>query len=541
MPVWNKYLIGSLLAGGALALYWPTFQYPIFFDDRNLLADGHVFNFFLGGFSFSTRWLPYMTMAWIELLFENALFMQRLFNLVLHMITAYVLYRLVLQVSDHVAPHHNNTRAAMAAAALFLLHPVAVYAVGYIIQRSILMATLFGLLSLSAYFEGLTKRSQAQFWFAGLFYLLLSFSKEHAVLVPVAALLLTPLAGTMDRKMLLRMGLPVLLYTGVAIGMIYRYRSVIGIAYEPSAPSMLAGNVCDGAHLCSWALSAMTQAWLYFGYLLRMVWPNPDWLSIDWRVSVARNFGQIEFWFGMLALAGYAALASFWLLKRGRLGLVGFSLLAPLALFAVEFSTVRVQEPFVLYRAYLWMPLLFLMLPAVSNTLPARLFWSLFFVVAFGLAWAAHDRLRSFSSEFSLWDDAARKLSDPQIPGAARIFVNRGGFFLRDGQYDAALADFSRALQADPASALAHRGVVFAYLGRKEPQIALNAVQMLIGMKPDEPEAYTARGYVYSAMNDMVRARADFERGCENHPWKNVCVQMAIVASRRGVSASELQ
>ena len=541
MFVWKKYLTAFLLIGGALALYWPSLQYPIFFDDRNMLADGHVFTFFLNGFSFSTRWLPYMTMAWIELLFADALFMQRLFNLVLHMLTAYVLYRLVLQVSDQVVPHRNNSRAAMAAAALFLFHPLAVYAVGYIIQRSIVMATLFGLLSVSAYFEGLIKRSQAQFWFAGLFYLLLSFSKEHAVLVPVVALLLTPLAGTLDRKVLRQMILPVFLYAGVAVGMIYRYRFVIGTPYEPTATAMLVGNVCDGSHICSWALSAMTQASLYFEYLLRMVWPAPGMLSIDWRVPVARSFGQMEYWLGLLALVGYTALAFFWLFRRGRLGIVGFSLLAPLALFAVEFTTVRVQEPFVLYRAYLWMPFLFLLLPSVSNTLPARLFWPLFFILALGLAWVSNDRLRTFSSEFALWDDAARKLSDPLIPGAARIFATRGGHFLANGQYDAALVDFSSALNSEPEYAMAHRGRVFAYLGRKDKQSALAAAQTLVKLEPDDPGSYTARGYVYSAMGSLGQARADFERGCMNHPWQQVCVGMAMAASRRSVTTSEVR
>ena len=41
--------------------------------------------------------------------------------------------------------------------------------------------------------------------------------------------------------------------------------------------------------------------------------------------------------------------------RGGRLGLLGFALLAPWLLFATELSAVRIQEQFVLYRSYLWM------------------------------------------------------------------------------------------------------------------------------------------------------------------------------------------
>ena len=42
-------------------------------------------------------------------------------------------------------------------ALLFLVHPAAVYGVAYLIQRSIVMATLFGLVSLYCFLEGLMR------------------------------------------------------------------------------------------------------------------------------------------------------------------------------------------------------------------------------------------------------------------------------------------------------------------------------------------------------------------------------------------------
>lgn len=521
-----------LLGGAALALYWPYLHNPIFFDDTNLLEGGRIYSFFLNGFSFSPRWLPYMTMAWVEVLFADGLFVQRLFNVVLHLLTAYVLYRLVLQVSDHVVPHRNNARAAMAAAMIFLMHPLAVYAVGYIIQRSILMATLFGLLSISAYFEGLIKQNKSQFWFAGVFYLLAVFSKEHAVLLPAAALALTPLAGVINRQTLRLIRLPAVLYLAVAVLVIYKNHSIVGTAYEPFAQRMVFDSVCGVESNCLWGLSVLTQAVLYFKYLGLMVWPDPGFMSIDLRVPVAREFDQSIYWVGLVCLLAYAVIATMLLFRRGRRGLLGYALLAPLLLFAVEFSAVRVQEPFVLYRAYLWLPLLLLVLPLLSNALPDRVFWFVFLILGLGLVWASTDRLHSFSSGFKLWDDALRKLSDPLRPGAGRAYLNRGIFHMQAKRYEAALADFSRAIQTDPEYDMAYRGRAAVLIELRDFRGAMETAQTLIRLQPDNSDAYMMRGRIHAAQGDVERARSDFKRGCAKNPAPEPCMSIALQSGR---------
>ena len=536
MRLCKRGLVALLLAGAALALYWPSLHNPTCFDDVMLLEGGRAYSFFLNGFSFSPRWLPYITIAWVEVLFDDGLFVQRLFNLGLHLITAYVLYRLVIQVSDYVAPHRNNTRAAFAAAPIFLLHPLAVYAVGYIIQRSILMATLFGLLSISAYFEGLVKQERAQFWFAGMFYLLSAFSKEHAVLVPAAALALTPLAGVINRQMLIKIRLPVALFLMVSALVAYLNFHLIGQAYEPFAQRMVFDSACGAQDTCLWVLSVLTQATLYFKYLGLMLWPDPVYMSIDIRLPVARGFDQTVYWLGFVFLIGYCVAATMLLFRRGRLGLLGYALLAPLLLFAVEFSAVRVQEPFVLYRTYLWLPLLLLALPVLSNFLPNKSFWVLLVAVGAGLAWASNDRLHSFSSVFRLWDDAAKKLSNPLMPGAGRIYVNRGEIYLQTRQYDLALADYSRAVKTDPQFELGYRGKIFSQIGGGDLQGAAQSAQVYLGLQPNNPDVYKSRGHVRYAMGDMVNARLDFERGCVKDPFPQLCVEVAMrLSSKIGV------
>ena len=528
-----KFVLSLLLAAGTFALYWPSLNYAPFFDDVNSFEFGGIQLVFLNGFSLNPRWLPYFISAWIELLFESPLFVQRSFNVLLHLATAYVLYRLIRQVADHASPHPGNQRAALAAASLFLLHPLAVYAVGYLIQRTILMATLFGLMAIAAYFDGLTKRSNAFFIFSALFYFLSVHSKEHAVLVPLVALALTPLAGPVTRHTWRTIALPAVLYLAIAVFVVVRLRGLVGVAYEPFAATLLPQIGQGECKVCLWGLSALTQVALYFKYLGLMLLPNPAWMSIDMRVPFASSFLQPQYGFAVAALGAYVSIAVVWLMKGGARGVLAYALLAPFLLYGVEFSSVRVQEPFVLYRAYLWMPLLFLAFPVVTRTLSGRMFWSLLLLLALAFAWASSNRLQTFSSEFTLWDDAVKKLPVQPVLGVARVYANRGGQHMRMGAHADAIADFSRALNADPTYQWARKRRAIIYMRQKQYNKALSDVATMISVDPGGREAYQVRGQIYWRLGDKQRARADLTYGCAKTRQPNLCIHMMQIAATK--------
>lgn len=519
----------GLMAVVAGLLYWPSLHHPVFFDDVNFFERSGLNVIFLNGFAFDIRWLPYFLTAWIDLIFEDNIFAQRVINVVLHFLCAYVLYALIGRVSDHVAPHPNNHRAALAAALLFLVHPLAVYAVGYLIQRTILMATLFGLMSLGAYFDGLATRKKAYFLFSALFYFLSAFSKEHAVLLPLVALALTPLAIPITRQTWRQLVVPFSLFLPIAILVVVKSQSNLGRVYEPFAEQLVHMHWGEKNHVQIWLLSVMTQALLFFKYILLMLFPYHGWMSIDMRVPLAMQFLQPKYLFGVVALGFYGLTASFWLFKGGRLGLIGFALLAPLLLFAVEFSTVRVQEPFVLYRAYLWLPLLFFVTPPLSASLPGRLFWPLALVIMFGFAASAADRLKSFSSEFALWDDAVQKLSSEQVLGSARTYANRGYLNFKRGEFQAAIADLSRALRADPEYKKAYEDRALSFMKLGDYVQALHDANVVIRLYPDDPNLYALRAVIYRGDGQEVRAIADFEYACR---LKSIAACVALSKGR---------
>jgi protein O-mannosyl-transferase len=509
-----KVPLSFLMILAAAGLYWPSLHFPVFFDDIYLFNQNGLNNIFLKGFVVELRWLPYFVTAWIDLIFDDKIFAQRLINTGLHLVSAYVLYTLVKQVSDRAAPHRNNDRAALAAALLFLLHPLAVYAVGYLAQRTVMMATLFGLLALNTYFDGLVTRKKAYFLFSALFYLLSAFSKEHAVLIPAVALALTPLAVPLTRQTWRQLVLPFALYLPIATLVILKSLGILGRAYEPFTEQLIILRDPNESHTTLWLLSVMTQAALFFKYLWLTVIPNPEWMSIDMRPPFASHLWQPKYLLGVVALAAYGVTALLWLRQGGRRGLIGFALLAPLLLFAVEFSTVRIQEPFVLYRAYLWIPFLLMLIPALTSTVSNRLFWGALLATALAFTVASNNRLSSFSSGFALWEDAVKKLPSELTPGSARPYNGRCQQNMHTGRQEAAIADCTRALEASPGYRQAYQNRAYAYFKQGDFQAAIKDAQALVDQNPNGPHVYSLLGAMYHGAGQLDKAKASFEIAC---------------------------
>src|SRR5205085_4676624 len=119
-------------------------------------------------------------------------------------------------------------------------------------------------------------------------------------------------------------------------------------------------------------------------------------------------------------------------------------------LFLTELASVRFQEPFVLYRSYLWAPGYILMGAALCRARPLKpvLIFSIPALVIF--IFLARDRLQSLTTDGTLWKDAAAKLQSHPIPGDDRIFYNRGLEYQREKKYSEALQDISYAIGKNP-------------------------------------------------------------------------------------------
>ncbi|MFZ5483262.1 MAG: hypothetical protein ACOZB0_03455 [Pseudomonadota bacterium] len=525
-----------------LAIYLPSLGHAPVFDDR-LLTSGELFSSYGLLSELKPRWLSYGSFVWVRDLLGEAWPAQRVFNLVVHglvVIALWGFYRTLLRSiqapADAEAPQdYARSPALLLGVGFFALNPVAVYAVAYLIQRSILMATLFALLSLWAFTRALGGGRPWLFGFALAAYGLAVLSKEHAVLLPLAAvpvyLLVARPAG---RQLALMAGVSGALVAIVAGVLAMRYGEIIGKPFDEYSRIYLAQLTAlgEGVEANSYLLSIVNQMGLFFKYGLYWLVPNPAWMSIDLRPPFPLS---VTAWPQVLGLAGYLGVlvGGFYLVVRHRdwRALVGVSVLMPALLFMTEFSTVWVQDPFVLYRSYLWaigLPgLVFFLFHGMST----RTLASLAVVIGMALAWLSLDRVDALSTPEKVWSDAIAKLSDePNAVGRWFPYLNRAIVYLEAERPNEAIKDFAASdALGDQGMGAYNIGALLAMAGRY-PE-SLQYLDQAAGKGFDQPSLDYQRGVALYGVGRMEDAWASFEKalGRAEAPDLRVSVLSALI------------
>lgn len=520
-------LLCAVLVMIVAALYGQFLWNPILFDDSSffqLESDGSSHVLIFSSFSLlELRSLPYATLAWTAQLFGLELIGFRIGNLALHTATVVALFFFLWQLFEAVLPkgaarqgHLDYRWAAFFAALLFGLHPVAVYGVGYLAQRTIVMATLFSLLAMYAYVRGSVRQKQGWLWASVLFYYLAVYSKEHAVMLPAVMLALTVLVRQDWAQQLRKLWFIFAAYAVIALLVVLAKKGILGGVYEINAPEMLQDVNPDNAYL----FSVLTQSWLFFKYWALWLFPNPEWMSVDMREPFAKSFSSY-YSLTFVAFLFYGAVAVRLLFKRGLLGLLGFALIFPWLMFMTELSTVRIQESFVLYRSYLWSAGAFALLPLIFWKTTARGAMLMLSIIAAFLVPVSMERLSTFSHPVLLWDDAEKLVRErADLPGVFRIYYNRGTYYVRIKQYDNAIRDLKRSIELYPAQPYAYHNLGAAYREKGELDEALKCFSKAIQLNKDaneplNPMHYLGRASVYEAQGNWTAAANDYNVSCK--------------------------
>jgi protein O-mannosyl-transferase len=494
------------LGGAALALYWASLRYPLAFDDFQLTRYA-LDNFYARAWTRvgEVRWLSQGSFGLVHVVLGPDPLWQRLASVLLHAGTAVLLFGFLARLFAVVLGEERR-RLAFFGALWFAVHPVAVYGVAYLVERSIVLATLFSIAALWCVLEGLLRRSVPWFGAAAAAYLLAIWSKEHAVMLPAVAAALAVLV----RGISARFGWTLAALVVLAGTVIVQRRWLIGAPYEPFAAELLARSRADPA--LAWPLSVLNQGTLFFRYLVTWLLPWPGWMSVDVRTLFPRELLGWPHTPGFVLWIVYPVVSGWLLGRRGLLGLLGFGLLYPWLLALTEVTTVRVQEPFVLYRSYLWMSGLPAIFPFLLRKLSDRWQGRLLATLCVALALISYERLRTFSSALALWDDAAGKSTDAYALHAERPFVNRGLAHLGEGRFYAAGKDFERALEIN------HRSPD-VYLARGTMKLrsnllpeALEDLDRALALDPSYGAAYNKRCVVRAGLGRDAEALADCEQ-----------------------------
>lgn len=523
----SHWIGAGLIAGLAAGLYWPFLGNPRVFDDMVFFSGMRFSYYATHPFGLDLRLPPYFSLAFTQVL-SGRMEVHRLVSLAFHIACSLTLFKLIYDLLRAVLPSHrpawtsgtqpNAAAWAFMGAAAFAIHPVAVYGAAYLIQRTIVFATLFSLLSIVFFARGLARGRHADAIWAAAMYSVAVLSKEHSILLPAAAVLVTPLIGAERTFSLRHAAIYLSACAPAAIFVTFVRRWMIGEAYEPDF-GLLAAQV-EGVfgHAIadfSWPLSAVTQAGLFFKYIALWLWPDTRGMSLDLRVDFLESWSAGWIILKVSAFAAFGTLAFLLLFRGGRARLAGFGMLYAWILFLVEFSTARFQEPFVLYRSYLWAPGILIALVAVLSAVPLRAALVAFALAAPVLLYQAYDRLTTFSSSYLLWEDAVAKLPAKPVPWGSRTLYLLGREHVYGGHPDKAIAIAERCMAQYPDTVHCHyaRGLIHFLLEQYEP--ALSHLNRVIELQPGSGIAHHRLGLVLERVGRVDEAKAEYRRASD--------------------------
>ena len=514
----NRFILIYLLAATIVMMYGQFLWNPVVFDDIPFFLLDNFGNQPISKYRylpFELRSLPYATLAWTKSIYGLDLIYFRIGNLILHAavsISLFFFLELLFESALNRAPSNqlSHRHAAFFAALMFALHPVSTYAVGYLVQRTILMATLFCLLAMIAYVYGIVYRRPAWQWVSVLLYFLAVFSKEHAIMLPFALIALTMFLEVDWRVKLRAQWLQFAAYAAISACVILVMRGVLGSVYEPLVAEMMNGQLGKFAY----PLSILTQSWLFFKYIVLWLLPNPSWMSIDMREPFAKSVISTYFFVFCIFLT-WGVFAVWLLLKRRLIGLVGFAMIFPWLMFMTELATVRFQEIFVLYRSYLWAVGAFCLLPVLFSRIGKKLAAVILMMVAAAMFTISMERMVTMSQLLFLWDDAAKLVKGrDEVPGVYRVYYNRGTARIALGMLEPAIFDFKKVISLYPElpDGYQNLGVVYSGLNRKPEAIAafLKSIEVAAGLRKEYMQAHGNLAIVYEKSDESEKAITEF-------------------------------
>ncbi len=551
------------LAGCGLGLYFHTLDYPYVFDDNRHIPDNRNIrmesldresmhraaygpptgnrpvamlsfglNYFLSG---SSNPAPF-----------------RLTNIIIHISNGILVYAFVFMLVTAGSapaivtskppwkPDHRSGLAssgsaaawlALAVALLWLVHPLQIQSVVYVVQRMNSLAVFFTLASLCAYMIGRRAESRVLscvvFVIAAAFWLLGIKSKQIAAVAPILILVIESyFFQNFNKKWLLR-GFKYYILPSLCVG------AVALIVIGPRLITFVKSTY--GPYSFTATERVMTQFRVLMFYISLFIYPHPERLNLDHEFEVSKSLLQPSTTalclMILLALIGL----SVGLAKKHRL--FSFCIVWYFITLAIESSVIGLE---MVYEHRLYLPSIGMMLAAayaVFRYVPARPYLrpALTMIVAGLLAAGTYTRTRIWSDEFTLWQDCARK-----SPNAARPLTNYGRFLEERGRVNEAIDLYRRALRVSPNYSLTHNNLSVALIKLDRLDEANFHCRRAIAEHPDYVEAHINLGTVLQKQGNLGEAIDHYQAAVRLDPFAveahiNLCD--ALVSAGRAVEA----
>ncbi|MEW6713872.1 MAG: tetratricopeptide repeat protein [Nitrospirota bacterium] len=453
------------------------------------------------------RPLTYLTFLIEERLHGFDPFMMHLFNVLLHAVNAFLVYRLGIALL-------NDQKAALLAGLLFAVHPVHTEGVNFLSGgRNTMLACFFILAAVLIHRRAVLKsRFQVALFGAALFLAGL-FSKEMAMMVlPFILFLEIPnikegLSGE-RLKSALRLS-PYAVAAFVYLFMRWQTLSRLGIQ-RGIVPDFGEQNLNGIYIIPGLAERLLDNIYIVPRYILTIVWPAA--LSPRYEVPDDFNLYALPLFIGWLSII--AALA--WLLRRGRskTGLFGLSWLA---LFWLPVSGLFYFSSVTLADRFLYIPAIGLWMIAADHTVrfaptasSARRYGTIFIcVLLLVLASLTVMRNMDWRNDITLTSRLAEQY--PENPWG---HLHLGSAYIqRRGEHDLELAEkeFEKALALDHTMQSVYTPLGYIKLEKGDFEGAVYYYSEALAIFPFDRDARINRGIAYEKLGRYKEALADYQ------------------------------
>jgi len=529
-----------------LAIYSNTWHAPFVLDDIHSIVQNearHTIKWSLPAF-LGTRAMAYFTFDlnynWGGLAVEG----YHALNIAIHIITSALVGIFVYLVGRRTYPQvvwryqllalDNYWMLAITGGLIFLTHPIQTQSVNYIVQRMVLITTMFYVAALLAWWLYRTseKRSVAIGWAAVslISSVLAMHTKEIAITLPAAVVLMEYLFFSKTWRGLMGRWLPLLPWL-ITILIIPAYLlEVRGVFIRDAEvpPYAYSENVLDKINLTRISnVTAETpdiSRWTYFvtqwsvitRYMRLIVWPAG--LNIDHDIAWQdhsldlRPLGSLAIILGVLIAGGWLKL------RRRIIGAAGIALF--FIALSVESSVIPIKDNIFEHRLYLPMVGVALITVeglawciAMANQQGERagewlrrlgIAVVLMIIVFSGLSYA---RNGVWASALTLWSDAADK-----SPRKARPLNNLGLAWEEKGRIGDAENVYRQAQESNPdnVEVMVNLGALLGKTNRTSE--ALKILKRAIEIKPSLTSGYVNLGNVYLVRKEYQQAEEMFRR-----------------------------
>jgi Tfp pilus assembly protein PilF len=514
----SRTLVVALLIGAAgFLLYSKTLSHPFVYDDVVLVVKNQAIRSlsnipeFIGftdeGFQLKPRWTRHVTHALEYAAVGLSPGLYHAVNAMLHAAVALLVFLLMRRFSQ-------NEMLAWWSAALFLVHPICTDVVAQVSGRRGLLAALFALGALLLLEGFMRSRGAWRLIGASLLLYLAAFSKETALLAPVAFVLLVlfrrPPVGLRELVTRHRTLFAVL---GAVTAVL-----AIALLFFTSGRAGLRGSASfydtSGA-----GLGVLHHARL-IGMGLRLLLV-PVGQTVDYSYDALGL--QTGFWSGLAILDLAILIAAVVLCAWGvaRRNWVGFGLLWYFLFFLPHMGLIPWHEVFA--ERFLYLPAIGLCVIAGSiiAALPApagRPLWARPSTVAGALvlillASGTWVRLDVWSSPKALWQSAVER-----YPSCARAHKALADVYTDEVRTDLALEHYREAVRILPTYRDAHVGVATSLMAKRHWLPAKDEVEKIVERWPDDPMVLNLNGYLLETLGDDDGALAMFQQAVEVDP-----------------------